>query len=82
MLFGVYYRTNLPFDTVKHVMAAITRFISSYFMYCSDMENVASEDQKTLVECNVTLMYNATQSIILGNDADGFSSFGNYFTGA
>jgi hypothetical protein len=76
MLFGVYHRINLPFDTVKIMMGAITRFIASYFMHSSDIEQVAPEDQETLVKCNVTLMYNATQSIILGNDADGFSSFG------
>ena len=76
LLSGVYFRTNLPYSTVRVVFEGMNRFVGNYFLNSPDMDDICESDKRVIVENNAYIMNNAMQSIVLGNAADDIFSFG------
>ena len=62
---GIYYRTSLPYSTIKKLDVAVQRFTKNFFMSSSGMEGISHSDQKALVDSNVSLVTALSQSVFL-----------------
>ena len=78
LITAIYFRTNLPYSTVRIVFGASDHFVGNFFLGVSDMDDICESDKRILVEKNAYLFNITMQSIVLGNVADDIFSFGNH----